>query len=119
MQNKFANTPYGRAASLRLSAEYWGSLMQYLIKCQEIISDKRMTTVKYEDLCKNPPLQIMRILEFCGLNGNNYLFRDIPEQLHNTNQRRITSISNNDKCIVNEIIAEQLDYFDYPLFEIE
>jgi hypothetical protein len=93
----------------------WVGVMDYVMECLSVLSDKDYLIVRYEDFCENLHDVLRRVDVFCELSPERRWFAQIPTSLKTMNYKWSESFSEEQKRILYECIGEHLVRYGYSV----
>jgi hypothetical protein len=113
-----------RGHSLAEAARHWRTVHEILE--EDLPHLERYTTVTYEDFCERPDEVLAALEGFLGLpepfdrrlltsEFNAHNMDGSPQRLQNFNERSFGRLSNEDRAIVRDTIADVMTRWGYPL----
>ena len=99
-----------------LETSYPDAALQWTYSNKQILNDRfflnRSIIVKYEDIVTNPVTTIKRILDYCELSTDTYIFPDFETY---RNQVQISRLSDFEKDLIRKIARNELIRMRYPI----
>lgn len=123
-RGKWSMPPEFKQYPIKLCAKQW--VINNQIVEQDAPKISNLIKIHYETLCQRPQQTIEELWDFIGLksslswsNDKQWAIQEKESQIKNMNQRSLDNLSSADIEEIEEVAAEMLEYYSYPILSRE
>lgn len=99
---------------LILACIVWKTLMDLIEEESRELSNNQLLTIRYDDMIKDLPLTMKKVIQFCGLEQSEQFARHVSKtQTINMDLKWEKKLSRNDKNIINSCLERDLIKFGF------
>lgn len=105
-------TEYKYQDGIELCAMHWKNNVNEILNNKSLFKD-RYLEIRYEDICSGFRKEILKILEFCELEINEYFLEVMPNSLPNQNSKWQENLSKHQQENLINVLKGDLKKLEY------